>query len=371
MEYEDYNYDNHTFENYTYDTHLYEDCKNWYQELDNIWTNVILPVFVSFGLVVNVVAFCGWLFGQKSKSMCCAIYFAANSAVDFLFLTEPLLWGSSSYGWYERIIPTTDFTCKLFKSFYSSCAQLTTCISAIITVERSLTILFPFVFKSQDMRKRSKIVLAVIIVLQPFVQSLIYYDRIGHGRGFCHFSSKAVGKVNLVFSNVVGIIIPLAVTLTFNVATVATLIRQRSRRQSVSGRRHHVNVYTKLTLLTGVSFCLSYTMYTVLSLHVIFRLGMPYKMIYILFPHAVAMIYFNSVMNPIICYIVCKSVRDDIKHFKRALARRIRRCCTCGRSQRDIPTPNVAHGTPAIYNIELTSRNAGTRCSPNVETTSV
>ena len=85
-------------------------------------------------------------------------------------------------------------------------------------------------------------------------------------------------------------------------------------------------------------------------------------------PFTYTISYLNSVMNPIICYIVCKSVRDDIKHFIRDIARRIRRCCTCGRSQREIPTPNVTPGTPAIYNIELTSRNAGKRCSPNVET---
>jgi len=349
-----------------------EDFKDWYPKLLYICYDVILPIIVSVGLVVNVVAFCVWVFGQKSKSMCCAIYLAANSAVDFLFLTQPLLWESADLGWYERFIPITDVTCKLMDSFYGSCMQLTTCISAVITVERSLTILFPFVLKSQAMRKRSKIVLAIIIVLQPFMQSLIYYDRIGHGRGYCLFSSDAVKKVYQEFYAVVILIIPFAVILTFNVATVATLIRQRRlRRQSVTGRCDHVSVFTKLTLLTGVSFCLTYTLWTVISLHVVFRLGMSEYMTYVLFPPAVALIYFNSVMNPIICYVVCKSVRDDIKHFIRAIARRIRRCCTCGRSQREIPTPNVAPGTPAIDNIELTSRNVGTRCLPNIETTSV
>ena len=234
MEYEEYKY-------------LYD----WKFFYNNIYYNVILPIFVSVGLVVNVIAFCVWVFGQKSKSMCCAIYFAANSAVDFLFLTRPLLW--VDFGWYERIIPITNVTCKLFESFYNRCWQLTTCISAIITVERSLTILFPFVFKSQDMRKRSKIVLAVIIVLQPLIQSLTYYDLIS-GHIYCIFSSKDIFKVFSIFFGVVVFVIPFAVILTFNVATVATLIRQRLRRKSLTGRRDHVNVFTKITLLTGASF---------------------------------------------------------------------------------------------------------------------
>jgi len=380
MENKDYQYDNYTFENYKhvnytdeiyiYRGHTYQDIIYRLGLIRHICDHVILPIFVSVGLVVNVVAFCVWVFGQKSKSMCCAIYFAAISAFDFLYLTHPLMWQSAVFGWYEDIIPRTDFSCKLMDSFYGGCFQLSTCISASITVERSLTILFPFVFKSQDLRKRSKIVLAVIILLQPFMQSMIYYDRISE-YGNCLFSSDAVNKAVRVFYAVVVVIIPFAVILTFNMATVATLIRQRLIRHSLTGRRDNVNEFTKVTLLTGVSFCLTYTLSSVLELQATFCLEMSFYMNYItqiLIPPAIAMIYFNKAMNPIICYVVCKSVRDDIKHF---IARRIQRCCASGRSQRENRTPNVARGTPAIENEELTAKIAGTRCSPNVETTSV
>jgi len=344
-----------------------------YEELSYICLQVILPIFVSVGLVVNVVAFCVWVFGQKSKSLCCAIYFAANSAVDFLFLTRPLLWHSADLGWYGRIIPKTDVTCKLSASFYISCVHLTIWISAIITVERSLTILFPFVFKSQNMRKRSKIVLAVIIVLQPFIQFTNYYYiiRKPEVHGICIYSSGVVAQIYKTFEAFAVIFIPFAVILTFNVATVATLIMQRSKRQSVNGRRDHVNVFTKLTLLTGLSFCLSYALYVVILMDTLIGLGIDDNMYMILSLLFGTMHFFNSTMNPILCYVVCKSVRDDIKHFIRAIAQRIRRCCTCGCSQREIPTPNDARDTPAFDNIELTHRNAGTRCLPKVETTSV
>jgi len=123
-------------------------------KLRHISLHVILPIFVSIGLLVNAIAFCVWMFGPKSKAICSAIYFAANSAVDFLYLTAPLI---ASDIWYDGFIPITDFTCKFFNSFYNSCLQMSTCISAIITVERSLTIIFPFVFKTKACRNVQKL----------------------------------------------------------------------------------------------------------------------------------------------------------------------------------------------------------------------
>jgi len=145
-------------------------------KLRHISFHVILPIFVSIGLLVNAFAFCVWMFGPKSKAICCAIYFAANSAVDFLYLTSPLIYFDI---WYDGFIPTTDFICKFVYGFYDSCLQMSTCMSAIITVERSLMIIFPFVFKTKGMQKRSKIVTLVIIVLQPFMQFItLYYNRV-------------------------------------------------------------------------------------------------------------------------------------------------------------------------------------------------
>ena len=40
--------------------------------------------------------------------------------------------------------------------------------------------------------------------------------------------------------------------------------------------------------------------------------------------------YLNSCMNPIACFIECKSARDDLKHFVRFVAHKVR--CTCRKS---------------------------------------
>ena len=332
----------------------HEDFVYWYTQIRQICVYVILPIFVSVGLLVNVVALCVWVFGPKSKSMCCAIYFAANSAVDFLLLTAPLVWTQS---WYKIITPT-DFTCKLFVSFYSSCKQLTTFISAIITVERSLTILFPLFFQTKDMRKRSKIILIVIVIFQPLIQSMrLYYEKMVRVKSIdsCVFSNNMIFKVFIVFENCVTFLIPFAVIVTFNTATVSTLIKQRFGRDAVFGRQDHVNIFTKLTLLTGMSFVLAYTPWTVLIIHKPFDLGLSKFIMAILAEPFYVMLFFNSVMNPIICIIFCKSVRDDITYFIKAIARRTRWCCTCGRSHSEVSTSNITLDTTAVETTEITS----------------
>jgi len=350
----------------------FHDIWYWRKEIDLISFYVILPIIVLVGLAVNIIAFCVWMCGSKSKSMCCAIYFAANSTADFLFLTEPLLWVDK---WGFGIIQKTDFTCKLFTSFYNSCMHLSTCISAIITIERSLTVLFPFVFKSQSMRARSKIVLLVLLVLQPFVQFIpLLYNEMG--RYDC-MATQYSWEYSTFFYAIVCILLPFVVILTFNVATVATLIRHRLRRQPVAGRQDHVHVFTKLTLITGVSFVLSYIL---MAIHVLYHMIIGVEInvqnvfqsqLFMLTGLSATMLYLNSVMNPIICFIVCKCVRDDIKQFLTAVARMIRRNCTCRSSQQEIRASNFSVSTRATKHVEMTPRNMDTGEHLNVAATSV
>jgi len=330
-----------------------------------ISVHVILPIVVSVGLVVNIVTFCVWVFGSKTKSMCCSIYFAANSVVDFLVFTEPM---AQKDLWHIGI-PETVFTCKLLLSVYDSCMHLTTCISAIITVERSLTILFPFVFKPQDMRKRSKIVLSVLVILQPFMQFIpLYYTEMDEN---CLFKEGFGADYTHAFTAFVIVLVPFAVIITFNVATVATLIRQRFRRHTRSGHRDHVAVFTKLTLLTGATFVLCFTPMVVLTIHELFDLQFP-RSLYIMIPPIYIMWLLNSVMNPIIGIIVCKSIREDIALFMRAVGRTVRRRCTCRSAYHETLVLEGNASTRAIEDVQLTSGIVDTSAAnANVATTPV
>ena len=109
--------------------------------------------------------------------MCFGIYFTANSAHDCLYLTKSLFLVcilavrhiNSADGFYE-------YFCKLVTSLYGGYAHLSTRISAIITKERSLTILFPFSAFPQSFSMQHYITegVEVLLYIMYFHNKLIF-----------------------------------------------------------------------------------------------------------------------------------------------------------------------------------------------------
>ena len=78
----------HTFMVWTFHSSI----ENYIEDI-SYWT---LLGFLVLGIPLNVVAFFIWLIGPKSKTLCCATYFASNAVADFLCLAIP---GISTYMW--------------------------------------------------------------------------------------------------------------------------------------------------------------------------------------------------------------------------------------------------------------------------------
>jgi len=262
------------------------------------------------------------MFGPKSKYLCCATYFTSNSIADFLLLTITPFY-------HERgiiIIPyvKTDIVCKLLTCLCNSLLQVSTWVSASITVDRALTIIFPFVFKSQDMIKRSKYIVALIIVMQPITQilPLIY---VSGDFVFCRYYDfdGFLRSLDLCLK----IAIPYLVILTFNLATTTALCRNRFRQHSVSGNRDHVHVFTKITIMTGVSFVSSFFLELARGIFFIFDHLGGTNCFWISYYFADVLVYLNSCMNPIICLVVCRSMHDDMKSLLMVVIQRVRRIC--------------------------------------------
>jgi len=301
----------------------------WVLTLEFIGRDVLEPTFSCAGVVLNVLVFCIWMFGTKSKSLCCATYFSANAVADFLLLLLlPIIGGTwiISIPWRK-----TDFTCKLTRSLYHISTQVSTWLSATITVERALTIMLPFVFKSQDMSGRSKYIIAIIIVMQPLTQifTLLYCKGITESvtnEDYCIYNSTDEFRIVESVHMCLAIAIPFLVIVTFNLAIITVLCRNRFQQHTVSGNRDYIQVFTKITIMTGVSFVLSYSLELCFGIYVIFLFKIDNIFLMATFL-TTAMVYFNSCMNPIICLVVCKSMHDDIKSFLMAVLRRVRRPC--------------------------------------------
>jgi len=321
------------------------------ETLKSIGLYVLEPTFSYTGVVLNVVVFCIWMFGPKSKSMCCATYFTANAVADLLLLIiHPLILENwiISIPWRK-----TDFTCKLFWSLYDCTLQVSTWLSATITVERALMIVLPFVFRSQDMSKRSKYIIAIIIVMQPLTQifNLMYFtiktDPVTNNT-YCKYTSKKEWSIGVSLYMCLAIAIPFLVIVTFNLAIITVLCRNRFRQHTASGNRDHILVFTKITIMTGISFVLSY------SLEIYFMVYLSFEFVekdnFFLMSNymSCAMVYFNSFMNPIICLVVCRSMHDDMKSFLMAVIQRFQRPCASRCWHRESETANAFSMTTTV-----------------------
>jgi len=289
----------------------------------------VLFGFILLGIPINLIAFFIWMFGPKSKTLCCATYFALNAVANFLCCMIP---GISLYTWWSSStdidvkLLSDDTPAEIYRYTHPILFALSNWISASITIERAFTILWPFVFKPQDMQKRSKYVVLGICVLLVSTFVPIRY-----------FRNNENWNMVSQFDIAVRIVLPFTLIVTMNTAVVATLCKRKCQQNTRStNQTRFVEIFTKITLLTGLAFVLSNAFYvTEFIVHVfnIYMYGYYYVVVL-----AVSMYFFNCLSNPVICLIVCKSVREDLWSFVCMIARKCMNTCQCRRPDQ-VPDP--------------------------------
>jgi len=289
--------------------------------------DVILPIEISVGILVNISAIFIWVFGPKSRSLCCATYFAANAVADFLTLSIVGLYAIICVTHFNKNCYYSDVSCKISKYLNGVLFMITNWISTVITVERSMTILFPLKFRSQDMPRNSKYTIRIIIVL-ALLGNIDEIFRVGQHEGTIFCSMLKDYEIYNIIKQSVRIFLPFIVIVIFNCCTIATLCKQR--RNSVSANQgNYVHVFTKLTIVTGLSFVASNTTGVIFAIWLFWRKTIPetdlneYLLVLDL---GQTMFYLNCLMNPIICVVICKSMIDDIRTF----GQRLRLVFRCG-----------------------------------------
>jgi len=288
----------------------------------------VLGYMIIFGgPPANVIAFCVWTFGPKSKQVCCAIYFMAYAAADFLLLA---VLGLVYLSQYENQI-VKQMLCKISALATFTFLATSNWISAVITVERALTIVFPLSFKSQTMRGRSKYVVCVIFILLLLASSLWIY-LIEHE---CWYFIIKYDETYYAVQLIVKIIVPFLLIVVCNVVTVVTLLRHKFRGTLMASNRPGlVTKFTKIAIVTGISFALTNALIIIVFVSDLtcYDIG---TFLNILTSDNGIMVYLNSLVNPIACMLFCKSAREDIKHFVCMIQQRFSRtnictsCCRC------------------------------------------
>jgi len=288
----------------------------------NFFISVILPSFLALGISLNIIVLCIWMFGPKSKSLCCATYFASNAVSDLLCSLVP---GISIYTY--LVFDSSEVFMDIYMYTSHLLFAISNWISSAITVERALTVLWPFVFKSQDMNRRSKyVVLAICVLFTAVYVFMNYYNVI-------------FDDIGLLIS--LGIVVPLPFILIvlFNTVVVATLCRNKMQHNTVSSNHsRYVDVFTKITILTGLSFVVSNFLFVYCYIRVWINDIDDWRLLRYLFLWIAPVMQFsNSVLNPIIGFVICKSVREDA----RSSVCKIVRMCMCKNPGQ---VPEIAHG---------------------------
>jgi len=280
--------------------------------------NVVFPIGICVGILVNSVAIFIWVFGPKSRSLCCATYFAANAVADFLTLSIAGLWIIICFTNFNANCYYSAATCKIYNYLQIVLFQSTNWISTTITVERALTIMFPLTFRSTDMRRHSKYALPsiVILVLLGNIPAFYVFEQL-KGTVYCQYNIHLL--VYDISAVLFRILLPFIAIVTFNGCTIATLCKQRRNPVSTNQERY-VNVFTKITLLSGLSFVISNTMNVTYSTMHIVGLTHVFDALqrndyWLAVDMSFYMCYFNCLMNPIISVVVCKNMQEDLNAF--------------------------------------------------------
>jgi len=151
------------------------------------------------------------------------------------------------------------------------------------------------------MKRRSKYVVLAICVLLTAICVPV--------------NSFAPKFTKQIIAGVVGIVLPFILILTFNIVVVATLCRNKMQQNAVSfNHSSYLDVFTKITISTGLSFVVSNSLLVYVYVR---RWTDPalfddiwWSVIFVAI--APIMKFVNSVSNPVICFVVCKSVREDM-----------------------------------------------------------
>jgi len=295
---------------------------------------VVLPVEIVGGIFLNIVALCVWTFGTRSKQLPCAAYFATLSLIDTLLLAFPgVIFAITEFD--ITMLPDETVFCKAH--FYSAgflfhCSNWIVCA---ISVDRSLTILFPFTFRAQELGRRCKRTLAALfttLTLTNIARLIIIEEHSSKYIG-CTVNARLnadffifFSLYNFVLDTIICMVLPFIINILSNVAMTTVLFKRKF--QNSFSSQQNMKVLTNLVFGTGLSFLLANTMWIVLI--VAHFAGLTFTQddtASALFSIAHVLVFLNSFINPILYCILMKATRDDMRGAIQAIARG---CDCCG-----------------------------------------
>lgn len=219
---------------------------------------VLKTILYIFGFPGNVLACILWL--QKPMLHSSGCYLAALAVSDVVFLIMSLMYDLTLY-WKVKILdfPTI---CQLFPCLYLSVQYLSPLLTLAFTVERFISIRFPFKRRIYCNIKRAVCVILTLVSISLGVAGIQIY--------FWHYdydSEECVYKLELVYLSekwtwitecVMFIFVPVLI-LFFNILLVVTMRNSSRRAQELYGPMPPKQRTATTKMLLVVSFVLIFT----------------------------------------------------------------------------------------------------------------
>lgn len=219
---------------------------------------VLKTILYVFGFPGNILACILWL--QKPMLHSSGCYLAALAVSDVIFLIMSLMYDLTLY-WKMKILdfPTI---CQLFPCLYLSVQYLSPLLTLAFTVERFISIRFPFKRRIYCNIKRAVCVILTLVALSLGVAGIQIY--------FWHYdyhSETCVNKFELVYLSekwtwitecVMFMFVPVVILL-FNILLVVTMRNSSRRAQELYGPMPPKQRTATTKMLLVVSFVLIFT----------------------------------------------------------------------------------------------------------------
>jgi hypothetical protein len=209
-----------------------------------------------FGMVGNTIGLLVWNIGHKCHNELCSTFFKLLSATDLFATTYRLLHELDSSTYLGPDIIKSQLWCKLDLFCFNLALQLPAWIILYLSVERMLSICFPYCFDMRESRRRLKMAFSVILVGACVVNSPCLFEVAEDTFGYCNHSSadniiKNISAVHILC------VIPFCGLVITSGFTVIKLIYLKFNVHNE--RRTHIDtkIITRLALWTSLLQILS------------------------------------------------------------------------------------------------------------------
>ncbi|KAH3734563.1 somatostatin receptor type 4-like [Dreissena polymorpha] len=245
----------------------------YFRDTSALLWRVIPPILISIGTIGNAVTI--FVLLRQKKMTSTAVFLFSLALSDTLILFSAPLQRWVKYTWGIEIEKLSNPGCKAIVYLAYCSTQLSSCLIAAVTLERTACVLFPHKVRLGCSPRNAGLIIVTIVLAVFGINTilLVMFDLNGYNGSKCAPSTKEYYDLHyyvypwIDFTFIFGAPFPLL--LIGNVIIVVQLARSRSRRQriNISGQVRDTRPLSRLIIALCVLFLVTLTPAQVFSVY--------------------------------------------------------------------------------------------------------